>query len=1139
MAKKSKGPDSKGHNATGTTSTTASTAPSERPVLSDKKRKMTEKNEEVNFPRGGGSVLTPLEYKQAAHQADKDDLFEQDNAPVETPKKKRKTPKGAKKIKENSKGSAEKQNGKTEIRVETLSFKRLAVGMTLLGCISQINDYDLVVSLPNHLTGYVSITDISEPLTKLVEKAAMEDAEESDEEEDMEPDRDEKKETTELPDLKTLFHIGQWVPCVIVQLEGPSADAAAVSGHEKRRKRIELSLKPELLNSGVSSKDLQPGMQISASVQSVEDHGYILSVGMDGMSGFLHNKDAASYIEAHGGRALRVGQLLLCTVQGVPDKRTVRLTLDAERYRKAPLEKAVSTISSLLPGNLVEALVTGVHANGLTCKFMGFFESTIDSFHLGITHVTGEDSVTSKYKTGDKIVARILYVSLTSIPKKIGLSAATHVLEFTQPKVTDGTTDLTPFTEFPIGTIFDHARVCRVDSGVGLLCEIGGLKFIPGYVHISRIADNHVPSIYATSGDYRVDSTHRARVVGYDAVDGVLQLSMQPSILEQQFLRLEDVQPGQLVRGTVVRLSPAGVIISLTQQINALVPILHLADVKLSRPEKKFKPGDTVKGRVLTSDPAHKRVLVTLKRTLVESEFPLLTSYAVAAPGILTHGVITGLRDSGCVITFYAGVKALAPIAELSETFVDHPSDIFSEGQVVKCRVISCEPEKERMRVSIKRASSTAALEDGENKGKKRSKKEEKAKNKKEKKKAEETQDIDSGDEDGIEISVEEKEGEEKKEAAKTNKPDIKEKKPNKAEEEAPVVSKPKGLSQAELTKMLQGTDSSNDSTETLQVQSGFQWDGSVAMEVDSDEESAASSEDEEPATKKKSKKRKKKATPVEDTTDDLANRAPESATDFERLLLGSPNSSYLWVNYMALQLQLAEIDKAREIGQRALRTIHFREEQEKMNVWIAILNLENAFGTEESLKEMFETSLKVMEPKHMYLQMIRIYERSDKVKKAEELFKTMTKKFGQSSKVWTLFAQFYLQRGKADKARELLQRSLKSLEKRKHIKTKTKFAQLEFKLGEPERGRTLFEDLMSHHPKRVDLWSIYLDMEMRAGDDDLTRRLFKRVTSLKFSSKKMKFFFKKWLQFEKENGGERDVEEVKQRALEYVQRQD
>ncbi len=44
------------------------------------------------------------------------------------------------------------------------------------------------------------------------------------------------------------------------------------------------------------------------------------------------------------------------------------------------------------------------------------------------------------------------------------------------------------------------------------------------------------------------------------------------------------------------------------------------------------------------------------------------------------------------------------------------------------------------------------------------------------------------------------------------------------------------------------------------------------------------------------------------------------------------------------------------------------------------------------------------------------------------------------------------------------------------------------------------------------------------------------RVIHMSFSAKKMKFFFKKYLDFEQKFGSEEDVSIVKQKAVEYVQ---
>jgi len=45
------------------------------------------------------------------------------------------------------------------------------------------------------------------------------------------------------------------------------------------------------------------------------------------------------------------------------------------------------------------------------------------------------------------------------------------------------------------------------------------------------------------------------------------------------------------------------------------------------------------------------------------------------------------------------------------------------------------------------------------------------------------------------------------------------------------------------------------------------------------------------------------------------------------------------------------------------------------------------------------------------------------------------------------------------------------------------KFAQLEFRHGSVERGKTLFENLVTTYPRRTDIWSVYIDVCVKFGD--------------------------------------------------------
>jgi len=99
-----------------------------------------------------------------------------------------------------------------------------------------------------------------------------------------------------------------------------------------------------------------------------------------------------------------------------------------------------------------------------------------------------------------------------------------------------------------------------------------------------------------------------------------------------------------------------------------------------------------------------------------------------------------------------------------------------------------------------------------------------------------------------------------------------------------------------------------------------------------------------------------------------------------------------------------------------------------------------------------------------------------------------------------------------------------------------SKFGQLEFRHGNAERGRTIFENLLSHYPKRVDIWSVYIDMEQKfVGDLEAIRHIFDKATSLFLSAKKMKFLFKRYLTFEKQHGNAAGIEKVKRKAQEYL----
>jgi rRNA biogenesis protein RRP5 len=80
---------------------------------------------------------------------------------------------------------------------------------------------------------------------------------------------------------------------------------------------------------------------------------------------------------------------------------------------------------------------------------------------------------------------------------------------------------------------------------------------------------------------------------------------------------------------------------------------------------------------------------------------------------------------------------------------------------------------------------------------------------------------------------------------------------------------------------------------------------------------------------------------------------APKSVNDFERLLVADYDQSYMWIQYMAFMLENLDAEAARRVAERAVNKISMTAEDDKLNLWIAYMNLESKFGTEDIYKKL------------------------------------------------------------------------------------------------------------------------------------------------------------------------------------------
>jgi rRNA biogenesis protein RRP5 len=137
-------------------------------------------------------------------------------------------------------------------------LQQMTVGMRILGQIVAVQPLALIVSLPDQLFAHVPITQISSQYTALLE--TMEEAEESEKDDD-----EGSVNAPRAPSLLEMFKPGQYIRAVVtaVHMSG-TTDVSAIGKTRdnvtKASRRVELSLIPGAVNTGIHKADLLAGM---------------------------------------------------------------------------------------------------------------------------------------------------------------------------------------------------------------------------------------------------------------------------------------------------------------------------------------------------------------------------------------------------------------------------------------------------------------------------------------------------------------------------------------------------------------------------------------------------------------------------------------------------------------------------------------------------------------------------------------------------------------------------------------------------------------------------------------------------------------------------------------------------------------
>ncbi|KAG8646904.1 rRNA biogenesis protein RRP5 isoform X3 [Manihot esculenta] len=598
-----------------------------------------------DFPRGGGSSLSQREREEIRAEVDAE--FEAEERVLKRKKGKKLQNRSLSESDDLGSLFGDGLTGKLPRFANKITLKNISPGMKLWGVVAEVNEKDLVISLPWGLRGLVRSSDAIDPLL-------------GDGNEDIEGN------------LPSVFHVGQLVSCIVLQLDDDRKDNG--------KRKIWLSLRLSLLHKGFSLDSIQEGMVLTAYVKSIEDHGYILHFGLLSFMGFLPKNSQAESRHAE----VKAGQLLQGIVRNIDKTRkVVYLSSESDAVSKCVMKdlKGIS-IDLLVPGMMVNARVQSTLENGIMLSFLTYFTGTVDVLHLQNAFPTSNWK--DDYNNNKKVNARILFIDPST--RAVGLTLNQHHVR-----------NSTPPMHVKVGDIYDSAKIVRVDKGLGLLLEIPSTPLsTPAYVSISDVAENEVRKL---EKKFKEGSIVRVRILGYKHLEGLATGILKASAFEGPVFTHSDVKPGMIVRAKIIAVDSFGAIVQFPGGLKALCPLRHMSEFEIAKPRKKFKVGAELVFRVLGCK--SKRITVTHKKTLVKSKLAILSSYADATDGLITHGWITKIEKHGFFVHFYNGVQGFAPRSELGLEPGCDAGSMYHIGQVVKCRILSSIPASRRINLSF------------------------------------------------------------------------------------------------------------------------------------------------------------------------------------------------------------------------------------------------------------------------------------------------------------------------------------------------------------------------------------------------------------------------------------------------------
>jgi small subunit ribosomal protein S1 len=375
--------------------------------------------------------------------------------------------------------------------------------------------------------------------------------------------------------------IGKEVKCKVLKIDIEGRNIVV-----SRRKLIEEERK--------SSKErvlaeIEVGQVRKGVVKNIADFGVFVDLG--GVDGLLHISDLSWGRISHPSEVVQLDQEIEAVVIGV-DKENERISLGLKQKTSSPWENVEQRypIGARVKGKVVNVMNYGAFIR-LEDGIEGLVHISEMSWTKRLTHPS------EMLNLGDEIEVVVLSVNKQKQEISLGLKQ----------------TETNPWTiasqKYPTGTIV--TAVVHSLTNFGAFVEIE--KGIDGMIHISDMSwtkkYSHPSEILQKGQEIKcvvleVDEEKRRISLG------IKQMTEDPwtRAIPEKYI------PGQIIKGTVTKLTNFGAFVELEPDLEGLLHISELADHKIEKTQDIVKLGEEIEVKILRVDTESRKIGLSLRR---------------------------------------------------------------------------------------------------------------------------------------------------------------------------------------------------------------------------------------------------------------------------------------------------------------------------------------------------------------------------------------------------------------------------------------------------------------------------------------------------------------------------------------------